>query len=337
MPKRRIAVLFDTDADPPANQDYSKQLQSSDEAEFDVARALAEKGHDVVCIGFRNDLGGLIENLRKAQPELVFNLTEGYRGKSELDFAVASILEMLGFPYTGADVIGLVLARDKALSKKILAYDGIKIPQFAVYRRGHINGRPSDLRFPLIVKPLAQDASFGIAQASVIKDDESLRERVTFVHERLGNDAIVEELIHGRELYCGVVGDPGRALPIVEMIFENELRDEVKIATYKAKWSAKYRGTKGIKNVIADNLPEDVLEKIQSTAAATYRLLSLRDYGRIDMRLAPDHQIYVIEANPNPFIAKDEDLPNAAAAAGLAYADFIDSIVESAMRRVKIA
>lgn len=335
MPKRKIAVLFDTDADPPANQDFTKQLQSSDEAEFDVARALIEKGHDVVCIGFRSDLSGLIEHLRRAEPQLVFNLTEGYRGRSELDFAVASVLEMMGLPYTGAGVTGLVLARDKALSKMILAYNGIKTPQFAVYRRGHMNGRPSDLRFPLIVKPLAQDASFGIAQASVIKDDDSLRERVTFVHERLGNDAIVEELIHGRELYCGVMGDPPRALPIVEMIFENEIREEIKIATYKAKWSAKYRVTKGIKNVIANTLPKDVIEKIQGIAAATHGLLTLRDYGRIDMRLAPDNEVYVIEANPNPFIAKDEDLPNAAAAAGLSYPDFIQSIVDNALKRSK--
>jgi D-alanine-D-alanine ligase len=333
MQKRRIVVLFDTDAPPPADQDFSKQLQSSDEAEFDVARALLGKGYEVVCIGFRDDPAALVELLRKTQPEAVFNLTEGFRGVPELDYAVTSVLEMLGLRYTGAPAAGMILARDKALSKKVLAYHGIKVPQFAVYKRGQINGRPSDLRFPLIVKPLAQDASIGIAQSSVIKNDDALRERVEFVHDRLGNDAIVEELIHGRELYCGVLGDPPRALPIVEMLFEKEVREEVKIATFKAKWSAKYRKTKGITNVLASEIAAEVVAKVQETVVTTYRLLQLRDYGRIDIRLAPDNEVYVIEANPNPFIAKDEDLPNAAAAAGLKYDDFVAEIAEAALNR----
>lgn len=333
MEKRRIVVLFDTDAEPSANQDYSKQIESSDEAEFDVARALREKGHEAICLGFRNDPVTIIEQLRNIQPDLVFNLAEGYRGVPELDYTVAGVLDMLGLPYTGASATGLVLARDKALSKKVLAYHGIKIPHFAVYPRGKINGRPSDLRFPLIVKPLAQDASVGIAQSSVTKDDAALRDRVLFVHERLGNDAIVEELISGRELYCGVVGSPPRALPIVEMIFDREVREDIKIATYKAKWSAKYRATHGIQNVIAKEIPPDVVEKAQQVAVRTYEVLKLRDYGRIDVRLAHDHEVYVIEANPNPFIAKDEDLPNAAASAGMGYADFIEEIAEGGLRR----
>lgn len=333
MPKRKVVVLFDTDSDPPAQQDFSRQLQSSDEAEFDVARALLEKGHEVVCLGFRTDPAGLVDRLREAKPDLVFNLAEGCRGRADLDFTVAALLEMLGLRYTGAPPEGLVLARDKAVSKKILRYHGIRTPQFAVYPRGHINGRPSDLRFPLIVKPLQQDASIGIAQSSVIKDDAALRERVAFVHERLANDAIVEELIAGREIYCGVTGDPPKALPLVEMVFEREVREEIKIATYKAKWSAKYRATKGIRNVVADGIDPKVVEKVQATAVDTFQLLDLRDYARIDMRLAHDDEVYVIEANPNPFIAKDEDLPNAAAAAGLPYADFIDSVVEQTMRR----
>jgi len=242
-------------------------------------------------------------------------------------------LEMLGVRYTGASTAGLVLARDKALSKKVLVYHGIKVPHFAVYPRGKINGRPSDLRFPLIVKPLAQDASIGIAQSSVTKDDSALRERVLFVHDRLEYDAIVEELISGRELYCGVVGNPPRALPIVEMVFQREVREEIKIATYKAKWSAKYRAAHGIQNVIATEIPPDVIEKIQQIAVATFEALRLRDYGRIDMRLAHDHEVYVIEANPNPFIAKDEDLPNAAASCGMGYTDFIEEIVQEASVR----
>jgi D-alanine-D-alanine ligase len=329
----RVTVLFDTDGEPPANQDYAKQLQASDEAEFDVARALLERGHVVQLVGVRDRLDTMIESLRAGPSDIIFNLTEGFRGRASLDYALAGLLEMLGTAYTGTPPAGLVLTRDKALTKKVLAHHGLRVPNFHVYPRGVWERRPSDMRFPLIVKPLAEDASIGIAQSSIVRDDEPLRERVAFLHSRLGCDVIVEELILGRELYLGVLGnDPPRPLPPVEMLFEN-LQGEARIATFKAKWSAKYRKTKGIKNVTAKDLPKEVLARLAEVAAHSYRVLGLRDYGRVDVRLAPDNEIYVLEANPNPFIAKDEDLPNAAQEAGMAYAEFVETIAECALKR----
>ena len=242
MKKARVVVLFDTDDAPPANQDFTKHIESVDEAEFDVARALIARGHEVRCLGFRDDLDQLVAGL-KAQPcDMVFNLSERFRGKSALDYTVVAILEMLGIPFTGATTEGLILARDKALTKKVLAYHGILIPHFMVCPIGQPIQRPSDLRFPLIVKPQDEDASVGIAQSSVVRDDDALNSRIQFIHEKIETDAIVEEFIEGRELYVGVIGNERpKALPPIEMVFKNEPNVEGRIATYKAKWSLKYR------------------------------------------------------------------------------------------------
>ena len=185
MKKTRLLVLFDTDGEPPASQDYRKQIESTDEAEFDIARALIAKGHQVRMFGFRDNLDQLIAGLRVEPADVIFNLAERFRGQSALDYTVTAVLEMLDLPYTGASSEGLMLARDKALTKKVFAYQGIRIPHFMVCYRGSPVQRPSDLRFPLIVKPLDEDASVGIAQASVVRDDDALKERVTFIHERI--------------------------------------------------------------------------------------------------------------------------------------------------------
>lgn len=335
MKKRRVLVLFDTDGDPPANQDYSKALASGvDEVEFEVARTLTDSGHTVRLLGFHGSLPALLEGLKAEPFDVVFNLTERFRGLSALDYTVAGVLEMLGVPYTGAGPTGLILARDKALTKMVLHHHGVSTPQFIVIDLGRTVQRPSDLRFPLIVKPIDEDASVGIAQASVVRDDEALRERVTFVHEKLKTAAIVEEFIAGREIYVGVLGneDP-KALPPVEMVFKEAVPEEQRIATYKVKWSSKYRDTRGIANHIAQDLPKDLVEKLGRVATASFRLAGLRDYGRVDVRLAHDNEIYVVEANPNPYLSEGEDLAEAALAAGYEYPDLLEAVVEWAMKR----
>jgi D-alanine-D-alanine ligase len=227
-----------------------------------------------------------------------------------------------------------MLARDKALTKKVFAYEGIRIPHFMVCTRGTTFQRPSDLRFPLIVKPLDEDASVGIAQASVVRDDDALKERVSFVHKSLKTSAIVEEFIAGRELYIGVMGnDPPVPLPPIEMVFGSDSNVESRIATFKAKWSVRYREGRGIQNMIAKNLSEDLRQRLADVALRAYQAAELRDYGRIDVRLAHDDAIYVVEANPNPYLADGEDLAWAAETAGHRYQDFIEKIAEMAIAR----
>jgi D-alanine-D-alanine ligase len=336
MKKARILVLFDTDGEPPANQDYKKQIESADEAEFDVARALIGLGHDVRLLGFKNDLDQLSAGLRAEPVDLVFNLTERFRNRSALDYAVVGLLEMLDMPYTGAAAEGLILARDKALTKMVMAYHGLRIPHFMVCERGAPVQRPSDIRFPLIVKPLDEDASVGIAQSSVVRDDQALAERVQFIHDRISTDAIVEEFIAGREVYVGVIGNgQPRALPPIEMVFGEKTDEQARIATFKVKWSEKHRESRGIENRIATDLGKELTERLADVAVRAYKAAGLRDYGRIDVRLAHDDEIYIVEGNPNPYLADGEDLAWAAEEGGYPYPQFIEKIAEMALSRAK--
>jgi D-alanine-D-alanine ligase len=334
MKRARVVVLFDTDVAPPANQDFTKAIEANEEAEFDVARGLIARGHEVRCLGFRDDIDQLVAGLRAQPCDVVFNLSERFQGDSALDYTITSIMDMLGIAYTGASSEGLILARDKALTKKVLAYHGILIPHFMVCPMGQPIQRPSDLRFPLIVKPLNEDASVGIAQSSVVRDDDALNSRIVFIHEKIGTAAIVEEFIEGRELYVGVIGNERpRALPPIEMVFKNEPNVEGRIATFKAKWSVKYRQSRGIENMVAVDLSKSLVQRLSDVAVRTYKAAGLRDYGRIDVRLAHDDAIYVVEANPNPYLADGEDLAWAAEEAGYPYPDLLEKIAEMAIAR----
>jgi D-alanine-D-alanine ligase len=335
MKKPRVLVLFDTDGDPPANQDFTRHMAGAvDEVEFEVSRVLLERGYGVRLLGFRGDVNQLLSGLRAEPFDVVFNLTERFRDQSALDYTVAGMLEMLGVPYTGAGPSGLILSRHKALTKMVLNHHDVRTPRFIEIEEGTPCQRPSDLRFPLIVKPVDEDASVGIARASVVRDDGALGERVAFVHERLKTSAIVEEFIAGREIYVGVIGnDQPKALPPIEMMFDAGVPDEARIATFKVKWSTKHRDRMGIKNRIASDLPPEVGAKLAEVAVQSYRSAGLRDYGRVDVRLAHDHEIYVVEANPNPYLSDGEDMAWAAEEGGYPYGDLLEAIVDMALKR----
>ncbi len=331
----RIAVVFDTPHSDWGDSDYKREVEAKvEEAEYDVARALMANGHDVSMIGVHEDLQHLIARLAEFQPKLVFNGCEGFRGHARYEYGVAAVLEMHGYRYTGASPTALLVARNKSFTKKILAYHGIRVPAFAEFHPGEKPVRPSELRFPLIVKPLLEDASVGIAQASVVEDDAGLAERVRFIHEKFRQAAIVEELIEGRELYVGLLGnDRVATLPIVEMTFGKLENSEQRIATYKAKWDEEYRKRQGIKNVFAKGLSDEVTARIGETCTTAFHALWLQDYGRVDLRLTHDDEVYVLEVNPNPFLAYEHEMANAAEKAGMDYNAFIRSIVDEAIAR----
>jgi D-alanine-D-alanine ligase len=219
------------------------------------------------------------------------------------------------------------------MSKKILKHHGIRVPEFATFHAGDPFLRPSTLRFPLIVKPMLEDASVGISQASVVSDDESLGERVAFIHDKFHQAAIAEELVEGRELYVGLIGnDELEMLPVVELHFGKLPKAERRIVTYKAKWDDEYRERHHIRSGFA-RLSEPMRGKIREVCATAFHALWLQDYGRMDLRLTHDHEVYVLEANPNPFIAYGHELANAAEKAGMNYRAFIQRIVDEALRR----
>jgi D-alanine-D-alanine ligase len=330
----KIAVVFDTLHPEWEDADYKREVEAKvEEAEYDVARALLGKGHDVLMVGVAEHLAPVLERLEAFQPKLVFNGCESFRGHARHEYALATVLEMHGYRYTGSSPTGLLVARNKSLTKKILTHHGIRVPAFAEFRPDEKPVRPSELRFPLIVKPLLEDASVGISQASVVEDDDDLGARVKFIHEKFHQAAIVEELIEGRELYVGLIGNATlQVLPIVELTF-GESDGEHRIATYKAKWDEEYRKRKKIRNVFAKGLSDEVAAKIADICATAFHALWLQDYGRVDLRLTHDDEVYVLEVNPNPFLAYENEMADAAEKAGLGYNDFIQRIVDEAMAR----
>jgi len=332
----KIAVVFDALHPEWGDAEYKRELADTkiEEAEYDVARALLANGHDVLMVGIGTELAPLIERLGEFGPKVVFNGCEAFRGNARHEYAIAAVLEMHGYAHTGSPPTALLVARNKSLTKKVLAYHGIRVPAFAEFHPGDELVRPSELRFPLIVKPLLEDASVGIAQASVVENDDSLGERVRYIHEKFTQAAIVEELVEGRELYAGLIGnDKVEVLPLVELTFGEPETSEHRIATYKAKWDEEYRKRKKIRNVFAKGLPDELTTKISDICTTAFHALWLQDYGRVDLRLAHDDEVYVLEVNPNPFLAVENEMADAAEKAGLKYNEFIQRIVDEAVAR----
>jgi D-alanine-D-alanine ligase len=340
----RIAVVFDTPYSGWDHSDHERQMENEvaawdndePEMEYQIAHALRECDHEVRLLGVRDDLENFIHQLRQWEPDLVFNGAEGFRGEESLEYLLPGLLEAEGFRYTGAPPLALQVTRNKAISKKVLAYFGILVPSFVSYRLHEKVAVPPNLSFPLIVKPLQADASTGIAQASVVQDADSLVERVAFIHERFGQGAIAEEFVDGRELYISLIGNDEslEVLPFTELVFDKrKTRPEERIATQFAKWDESYRERKGIRNVLARPIAKSVRRRIEETCRMAYRALWLRDYARLDIRLSPDGRVWVLEANANPYISYGHDMANAAAKAGLDYRKFIQRIVDAAVAR----
>lgn len=326
-------MLFDTDYPPPENQDYATLARVHEkEVEFQVAKALRARGHDVRLVGFRDDLPALLQDLRRTPCDVVFNLVERFASDSTMDAAVTGLLEMLGLPYTGSPPAALALARDKAKTKHVLAGCGIPVPRFFHVAKGAGVSR-CPLRFPVIVKPLDEDASVGISQSAIVNTVIGVARRVAWVHDRIGTDAIVEEFISGRELYVGVLGDPPVPLPPREMLFPAETPERARIATFRAKWDWDYRKRQGIRNRKALKMDPEVRERLSETALRSFMALGLRDYGRVDVRLSPQGVPHVIEVNPNPYLAWGEDMSESAEATGLPYAAFLETLLRLAWRR----
>jgi D-alanine-D-alanine ligase len=344
----RIAVVFDTPYAGWHHPEHERQMtkevaawhDDEPEMEYQVADALQRKGHEVFLIGVSDDLQYLVQSLAEMRPDLVFNAAEAFHGNPSLEYLVPGVLEAEGYRYTGAPPQSLLVSRNKAMSKKVLAYHGIPVPGFVTWRPGEALDVPPDLRYPLMVKPLQTDASAGIAQASVVQDEASLIERVALVHERFQQPAIAEEFVDGRELYVSIVGNDEHLdiLPITEMVFDKrKTKPEERIATKSAKWDEDYRARKGIRNVFARPIAATTRERIESICRTAFRALWLRDYARLDVRLAADGEVWVLEANANPFISYGHDMANAAAKAGMEYYDFVQRLVDEAVERYERA
>ncbi len=329
----RITLLHSADALEPPVDPVLDQVSST----------LETLGHQVTRVPVDADVVPIVEGLKRARPELVFNLSESFAGVSSQDSSVAALLNLMGLRYTGSSPSGLMVAGDKSLTKKVLSFHSIQTPKFATVYRGAVDWA-GDIAFPLIVKPPQEDASIGITNASIVTDLRELFGKIDSLQAEFGQPVMLEEFVEGREYYVGVLGNmQPRALPVVEMDFSGLPAGAPKIASWEAKWGADGSGAgegaeesvefAGTKSVFPTDLEESLVERLHETAINAFAALRLRDYARIDMRVKPDGEIYVIEVNPNCYLEKDAEFARSADRDGINYHALISNIVEFASAR----
>ena len=336
MRKLRILALVHRSLVPPADANADDSETSDWKTEYDVITTLRQLGHQVVPLGVDDHLEVVRQAIEKHKPHICFNLLEEFAGRSAFDQNVVSYLELLGVPYTGCNPQGLILARDKALTKKLLRFHHIPVPDFAVCRLGRKARRPARLGFPLIVKSVDEEASLGISQASIVESDEELVARVAEIHEELVTDALIESYVDGRELYVALLGNSRLTVfPTWELLFEKMPDGARNIATARVKWDVPFQKKHGITSSLAADLPDDVNVKLPRLAKKIFRVLKLTGYARIDLRLTPEGKFYVLEANPNPQLAFGEDLAESAEADGLSYPGLLNRILQLGLRAHK--
>ena len=336
MRKKRVLVLMHVDLVPPDDIAGKPDAEFFEyKTEYDVLTGLRDLGHEVQPLGLYDDLTPLRQAIQNFKPHIVFNLLEEFRGETMLDQNVVSYLELVQVPYTGCNPRGLMIARDKALSKKILHYHRIRVPRFVVVPAGRkLRRKPARLEYPLIVKSQVEQASLGIAEASLVNNDEKLAERIEFMHANVGTSLILEQYVDGRELYVGVMGNSRlQALPVWELEMRRLRSDAPRIATRRVKWNLKFQERRGIEIGPARDLPPEVERLLVKTTKRLYRLLQLSGYARMDFRIDAEGRPYFLEANPNADIGYGEEFAEAAEAAGIDYEQLLDRILAIGLRK----
>ncbi len=334
MAKLRIGVLYEYwyDDEEPRGPEARPKRQGPDEDVQEVYEALKKAGHSPVYLRLDGTTASLRE-LADAEADLLFNMAESFGGDDTNDYRTAAWLELLGRRFTGAGSSGLYLAQDKALAKKIFAFHGIRTPTFAMVYRGRTE-HAHDIQFPVIVKPAREDGSIGIRFNAVCGSIKEMMERLDYIHSEFDTPALIEEYVEGRELYVGVLGnDKPEALPIVELDLSKLPEGTPKIAGAEVKWEQDTEAYRKTRPFFPEDLDETLVERIQSTALQAYQALQLRDYGRIDIRLATDGTVHVLEVNPNPYLLSTAEFAMAAKKSGRSYTDLVAAIVELALAR----
>jgi len=334
MAKLRIGVLYDFwwDDDETRAADARPKRKGPDEDVQEVYEALKKKGHSPVFLRLDGTTESLIE-LARSETDLIFNLVESFGGDDSHDSCLAGYLELLGRKFTGAGSHALFLAQEKALAKKIFAFHGIHTPTFATVYRGRTD-HAHDIQFPVIVKPAREDGSIGIQFGAVCGSIKELMERIDYIHAEFDTPALIEEYIEGREFYVGVLGNERpEALPVVELDMSKLPEGTPKIAGSEVKWEEDTEAYRTTHSVIPKDLDEELVTRLKDTAVQAFQALELRDYGRIDFRLAADGTVHVLEVNPNPYLLPTAEFAMAAKEAGRSYADLIDEIATLALAR----
>jgi D-alanine-D-alanine ligase len=312
--------------------DYSSTEQAYRKTEFHVRDALLAAGHDVRVVPLATDLGVISKEAAQFHPSAVFNMVEAFRDFRSFDQHVVSYLECLGLAYTGCNPRGMTIARDKLLTKQVLSYHRIPVPACKLFPIDAPVRPPVRLPYPLLVKSASDDGSTGISMASVVQTRDELVQRVRFIHQSVGTDALAEQFVEGREIYVGVLGDRRlQTLPAWELHLDGLPKGMPRIATERLKRSPDYQTRYNVRSGPA-NLPANLAGQLSRVSKRVYRLLGLSGYARLDFRMTPSGQVYLIEANPNPQIASDEDFAASAAHAGMTYHELLGKIVKLAQK-----
>ncbi len=332
--KLRVLVLTHQKIELPTSlKGLSEKEIAPWKTEYHVVNTLKRLKHETKLLGDVDEVAAIRTTLFDWKPHITFNLLEEFRGEGIYVPYVLGYLQLMRQPFTGCHPTGLQVADDKALAKKLLRYHRIPAPDFAVFPRGRTIRRPRRLSFPLFVKSSTEHGSAGIAQASLVTNDEKLTERVQFIHEQIGTDALAEEYIEGRELYLGVIGNQRlQTFPVWEMRFEKLADGKPRIATERIKWNLEYQKKHGIKTGAAKDLPDGVADRVVKLSKRVYRILGLTGYARMDFRLAEDGKLFLLEPNPNPDLARDEDFAESAKAVGMGYDKLIQRILRLGMQ-----
>ncbi len=340
MDKLKVTILYDSVEDEEAAADadvpvYQQMLQS-----------LEKRGHQVKALSAESKIKNLVAQIDKDDSDVIFNLCESLAGVDLHAINVVSLLELMGKTFTGTGSVGLILAQDKALSKKIFQFHGIKYPKFSIMNAGQVEWSDK-LSFPVFVKPLNADSSIGIDQKALVRNIKELMERISYIHTEINAPVLIEEYIEGREIYVGVLGnDRMEALPLVEWDFSS-LKKYQRIATAEAKWNKESDAYKA-PEVFPQDIPETVQKRIQQAAIEACRALKILDYGRADFRIRQkkkagdeprddpeDWELFIIEVNPNPYLDQKTAFAMAAKKKGMSYVDMAEKIIELALKRRK--
>lgn len=334
----KVLVLFDVArAVDPEETITIRALRNEEQkpTEADVISCLRALGHEVDRLAVYDNVRDMFDRIASFNPDVVFNLCETFFFDRAHEPNIPAMLDLMKVKYTGAGPEALLLCKDKALTKKLLAFHGIRVAGDVVSRRTHPLKKLRRFRFPAFVKPLGEEGSNGISKASYATTEADAIERANFIHERFNCDALIEEYIEGRELTVSVLGNPRpRALPPRETFFGRAADDESapRFATARAKWDDAYRRKWKIRNDAPDPFPTGAEERLARIARKAYRVLKIRGLARLDVRLQADGHVVVIEVNPNPSLARGDDFAAAAAAAGLDYQALIQRILDNALR-----
>lgn len=340
MENLKVGVLYETwghDEEPPEPEKPEKkkrrpgkQRKKREKHDYEeIFEALGKLGHEPSYVTLDGEDKSLMA-LARSEVDIFFNLVESYAGDDTKEMQVAGYLDLLGRAYTGAGPQGLYLAQDKGLAKKLFEFHNIRTPYFAAVYQGTLE-HAHDIKFPLIVKPVSEDGSLGIDQNSVVDSVKELMERIHYVQEEFDSPALIEEYIEGREIYAGIIGNQRpEVLPLIELDLSRLPAGMAKVAGTEVKWDKDSEAYKVTKSAPAEDLDEKTTELLSKTALSAYQILKLRDYGRIDMRLTPKGDVYVIEANPNPWLSSDSEFFMSAKKSGRSYADMIGEIIELA-------